>query len=92
MLYASTVRPFDHQGLRAAAESADPSVLLVEPYLVGTSAHEAGKALWHMPHRLRSAGVRRDVEVRAYGRPEDHDAVHGLDPAGIRATLREFLS
>jgi transketolase len=91
VLYAATIRPFDHVGLRAAAQSTDPSVLLVEPYLAGTSAHQATEALSDMPHRLRSLGVRRDVEVRAYGTPEDHDAVHGLDAAGIRAALKEFL-
>lgn len=91
VLYATTVRPFDHVGLRAATESTDPSVVLVEPYLAGTSAHAVAEALWDLPHRLRSLGVRRDVEVRAYGQAEDHDAVHGLDPAGIKAALREFL-
>jgi transketolase len=91
VLYAMTVRPFDHVGLRAAAQSTNPSVLLVEPYLAGTSAHEAAEALWDMPHRLRSLGVRRDVEIRAYGEPDDHDAVHGLDAAGIKAALGKFL-
>jgi transketolase len=91
VLYASTIRPFDHVGLRAAAQSANPAVLLVEPYLAGTSAHEVAEALADVPHRLRSAGVRRDIEVRAYGKPEDHDAVHGLDAAGIRAALEAFL-
>ncbi|TDP97158.1 transketolase family protein [Labedaea rhizosphaerae] len=91
VLYAATVRPFDHVGLRAAAQSTNPSVLLVEPYLAGTSAHQVAEALWDMPHRLRSLGVRRDVEVRAYGRPEDHDGVHGLDAAGIRSALTGFL-
>jgi transketolase len=93
VLYASTVRPFDHAGLRAATsatgERAD--VVLVEPYLAGTSAHEVARALDDVPHRLRTVGVRRDIEVRAYGKPEDHDAVHGLDAAGIASTVRSFL-
>lgn len=88
VLYASTVRPFDHAGLRAAVHAASANIVLVEPYLAGTSAHEVATALADVPHRLRSAGVRRDVEVRAYGTPEEHDAVHGLDPAGIASTVR----
>jgi transketolase len=88
VLYASTVRPFDHAGLRAAVAAAHPDVVLVEPYLVGTSAHEVAEALRDVPHRLRSVGVRRDHEVRAYGTAEDHDAVHGLDAAGIAAAVR----
>jgi transketolase len=90
VLYANTVRPFDHAGLRAAVADR-PDVVLVEPYLRGTSAHEVSDALADIPHRLRSIGVRRDVEVRAYGTAEDHDAIHGLDAASIAAELRSFL-
>ncbi|OLF16119.1 transketolase family protein [Actinophytocola xanthii] len=88
VLYASTVRPFDRAGLRAAVAAAGPEVVLVEPYLAGTSAHEVAEALADVPHRLRALGVRRDVEVRAYGTAADHDAVHGLDAAGIAAAVR----
>ncbi|MPZ81129.1 MAG: transketolase [Actinophytocola sp.] len=90
VLYANTVRPFDHAGLRAAlGDRAD--VVLVEPYLAGTSAHEVAVALGDVPHRLRALGVRRDVEVRAYGTAPEHDAVHGLDPAGLTESIRSFL-
>ncbi len=97
VLYANTVRPFDHATLRAAVDSATAvdrttaNVVLVEPYLAGTSAHAVATALEDVPHRLRSLGVRRDVEVRAYGTAADHDAVHGLDPAGIAQSVRQFL-
>jgi len=91
VLYASTVRPFDGEGLRDAVADATPDVVLVEPYLAGTSAHAVGEALADVPHRLRSLGVRRDVEVRAYGTAPEHDAVHGLDAAGIAASVRAFL-
>lgn len=91
VLYAATVRPFDHAGLRAAVAGAVPHVVLVEPYLRGTSAHEVSEALRDIPHRLRSLGVRRDAEVRAYGTAEQHDAVHGIDAAGIAATVRDVL-
>ena len=88
VLYASTVRPFDHRGLRAAGHT---DVVLVEPYLAGTSAHEVAMAFDDVAHRLRALGVRRDIEVRAYGTAEEHDAVHGLDAAGIAQAVREFI-
>lgn len=88
VLYTSTVRPFDHHGLRAAGHT---DVVLVEPYLAGTSAHEVAEAFADVAHRLRSIGVRRDAEVRAYGTATEHDRLHGLDPAGIAATIRAFL-
>lgn len=91
VLYANTVRPFDHTGLRAAVEDAAANVVLVEPYLAGTSAHEVATALADVPHRLRSLGVRRDIEVRAYGTAPEHDSVHGLDVAGIAESVRSVL-
>ncbi|WAL67311.1 transketolase [Amycolatopsis cynarae] len=90
VLYAATIRPFDAAGLRAAVgEVAD--VMLVEPYQAGTSAHHVGEALADVPHRLRSLGTQRDVEVRQYGEVTDHDFVHGLDVAGITAAARAFF-
>jgi transketolase len=88
VLYASTVRPFDRLGLRAAGHT---DVVLVEPYLAGTSAHEVAIAFDDVGHRLRALGVRRDMEVRAYGTAEEHDAVHGLDAEGIAAAVRGFI-
>ena len=92
VLYANTVRPFDHAGLRAAVGAAEANVVLVEPYLAGTSAHEVATALADVPHRLRTVGVRRDIEVRAYGTPLEHDAVHGLDAPGIAEVVRRAIS
>jgi transketolase len=85
--YATTVRPFDADGLRAMTGDA---VVLVEPYLAGTSARVVAEALEERPHRLLSLGVRR-TEVRRYGTPEDHARLHGLDPAGLRASVTGFL-
>lgn len=85
--YATTVRPFDADGLRALTGNA---VVLVEPYLAGTSARVVAEALEERPHRLLSLGVRR-TEVRRYGTPEDHARLHGLDPAGLRASVTGFL-
>ncbi|GAA1981715.1 transketolase [Amycolatopsis minnesotensis] len=91
VLYASTIRPFDAAGLRAAVDAAAPDVVLVEPYLAGTSAHAVAEALRGVRHRLLSLGTTRDSEVRIYGEPEDHDVAHGLDEGGIAAAVKTFL-
>ena len=91
VLYASTIRPFDSAGLRSAVLAASPSVVLVEPYLAGTSAYWVTEALSDVPHRLRSLGVRRDAEVRTYGEIPDHDLAHGLDAGSLRLSIRDFL-
>ena len=89
VLYASTVRPFDGRSLRAVLGT--PDVVLVEPYLEGTSARCVNDALVDVPHRLLSLGVARG-ELRRYGTPADHAAAHGLDAAGLRRSLTSFLA
>ena len=89
ILYASTVRPFDSQGLREALTS--PSVVLVEPYLAGTSSAEVSKALEDTPHRLLALGVAKN-EHRHYGNHLEHDQAHSLDAAGIRRRITSFLA
>jgi transketolase len=104
--YATTVRPFDGEGLRAlvsasasgtgtvsgtASASGTGTVVLVEPYLAGTSAHAVSEALAGRPHRLLSLGVPR-AELRRYGTPADHAARYGLDAAGIRRSVTGFLA
>lgn len=90
--YAATVRPFDRGGLnRIAAAAAHADVMVVEPYMRGTSAHEVAEALGDRRHRQLGLGVVRDREVRGYGTPEDHDRAHGLDIEGIAARAREFF-
>ncbi|MFJ1763980.1 transketolase family protein [Amycolatopsis sp. NPDC088138] len=91
VLYASTIRPFDAAGLRSAVLSSASSVVMVEPYLAGTSAYWVSEALSDVPHRLRSLGVRRDAEVRSYGEIADHDLAHGLDAGSLGLSIREFL-
>jgi len=87
--YLATVRPFPHAELRdALADGTD--VVLVEPYLAGTSASEVAVALRDRPHRLLTLGV-PNAEFRHYGTGAEHRAAHGLDPEGIRASLEEFL-
>ena len=92
--YTTTVRPFDGEGLRALVASSGSSgsgaVVLVEPYLAGTSAHCVSEALAGRAFRLLSLGVGRD-ELRRYGTPADQAAWRGLDAGGIRRSLTEFL-
>ena len=87
--YISTVRPFPQIELRdAVADSTD--VVLVEPYLAGTSAAEVARALVERPHRLLALGV-PNGEFRHYGTGAEHRAAHGLDAAGIGRSLEGFL-
>jgi len=92
VLYTATVRPFDADGLRRAVHAADRAdVLLVEPYLEGTSTHLVAEALADLPARVRSLGVQREAELRAYGTVEDHDAAHDLDALGVAAAVRRMF-
>jgi transketolase len=88
VLYAATVRPFDGDTLRTQLR--EPTVILVEPYLQGTSAMWISEALRATPHRLLAIGVRR-MEHRHYGTPEQHDKAHGLDVASLRHRIGQFL-
>jgi transketolase len=87
--YLATVRPFQREGVRdALADGTD--VVLVEPYLAGTSAAEVAVALREQPHRLLALGV-PNAEFRHYGTGAEHRAAHGLDAAGIVRSLESFL-
>ncbi|MFJ3927082.1 transketolase family protein [Streptomyces sp. NPDC090022] len=91
VLYATTVRPFDDAALRAAVGRGPADVVLVEPYLAGTSTTAAGDALADRPHRVLGLGVGR-AELRRYGTVEQHTAAHGLDPHSLRARITTFLA
>jgi transketolase len=87
--YLATVRPFDHAGLRdALGDGTD--VVLVEPYLAGTSAAEVAAALVDRPHRLLALGV-PNAEFRHYGTGEEHRRAHGLDAAGLGTSIERFI-
>ncbi|MGW0858135.1 transketolase family protein [Streptomyces sp. NPDC002690] len=90
VLYATTVRPFDRGGLRRATGAGTADVVLVEPYLAGTSVAVATEALLDRPHRVLGLGVGR-AELRRYGRMDEHVAAHGLDAAGLRGRITHFL-
>jgi transketolase len=87
VLYATTVRPFDVAGLRETLSV--PDVVMVEPYLAGTSSAVVSDALVDVPHRLLALGV-REQDLRTYGTAAEHDGMHGLDAAGIRRSLDSF--
>lgn len=87
--YLARVRPFPGAALREALGEGT-EVVLVEPYLASTSSAEISRALVDRPHRLLALGVGK-AELRRYGTGAEHRAAHGLDAAGIRASLDAFL-
>ncbi|WP_324785798.1 transketolase [Streptomyces sp. H51] len=91
VLYATTVRPFDSAALRRATGAAGTDVVLVEPYLAGTSTAVANDALADLPHRVLGLGVGRR-ELRRYGRLEEHVAAHGLDAGSLRERIAGFVA
>ena len=88
LAYTATVRPFPASELRALLRG--PEVVLVEPTLAGTSAGELARALADVPTRQLALGV-RNTELRRYGTGAEHRAAHGLDAAGIAASLAAFV-
>ncbi|BBJ45040.1 transketolase [Streptomyces antimycoticus] len=95
VLYATTVRPFDERALRATAgatagAAAAVDVVLVEPYLAGTSTAAVNDALADRPHRVLGLGIPRR-ELRRYGTIDEHLAGQGLDPASLRERISGFL-
>ena len=89
VLYAATVRPFDADGLRATLT--EPDVVIVEPYLAGTSTDQVTQALRGVRHRLLALGVGQ-AELRRYGTITEHDAAHGLDVPGLRRSIDDFFT
>lgn len=91
VLYAATVRPFDTAAVRQAVAAATPELVLVEPYLAGTSTRAAAETLLDTPHRILGIGVDQR-ELRRYGDPAEHAAAHGLDPRSLRERISRFLT
>ncbi len=86
--YTSTVLPFPAAALRAIATG---DVAIVEPYLAGTSSAALAEALRDRPRRLLALGV-PPLELRRYGRPDEHRRAYGLDAPGLRRSLEPFLA
>jgi len=88
VVYTARPFPLDAAALRRFVAQ---DLAWVEPYLEGTSAPAITEALRDRPIRLRSIGVGHD-ELRKYGTPEDHIAAWGLDAAGLRTSIGEFVA
>lgn len=88
VLYAVIVRPWDGATLRRFTSGSE--IILVEPYLAGTSTAEVAAALVDRPHRTLAIGVGHE-DPRRYGTRWEHDSAHGLDAAGIRGSISRFL-
>lgn len=84
VLYSTVPRPLDARGLRAEVIGSD--IVVVEPYLAGTSVVEVAAALSDRPMRIRAIGV-TEPELMHYGSPGELRSAHGLDAAGIRRAL-----
>jgi transketolase len=88
VVYTATPSPIDARGLRA--EVLGSEVLVVEPYLAGTTASRILEVLSDRPIRLRSHGV-SNLDVRMYGLPDEHRRFHGLDAGGIRSFVLDAV-
>jgi transketolase len=88
--YTNTPRPLDSAALRGLLPDSR-AVVLVEPYLAGTSSPLVADALTDLPHRLLALGVGRD-DLHRYGSPKDHARWHGLDAAGLRRSITGFVT
>jgi transketolase len=89
VLYAHSVRPFD--AATSCARAARPDVVLVEPWLAGTSARVGRR---RAARRAPPAAVARHRvwSCATTARPPSTSAAHGLDAAGIRRSLESFLA
>lgn len=88
VLHASTIRPFDIHTLRETLT--EPDVMLVEPYLAGTSVPQVDRVLADVRHRVLGVGVEAG-ERRRYGTVAEHDHANGLDVEGLAQSMAEFF-
>ncbi|MDV8021097.1 transketolase [Rhodococcus sp. IEGM 1330] len=88
VLHVSTIRPFDSRTLRATLT--EPDVMIVEPYLAGTSVPQIDRALADVRHRVSGIGVEAG-ERRKYGTVAEHDRANGLDVDGLSRSMDEFF-
>ena len=87
--YATSVEPFDHDGL-ASIVGSHPHVIAVEPWYEATVAPSLVIALGHTATRYDFVGVPRRF-VHDYGTWREIDADLGLDVEGIRARLTSYV-
>jgi transketolase len=79
--------PLDTELLRAAATE---TVVVVEPYLEGSTLGLLSMALGDAPRRYAAIGFPRE-ETRRYGTLEDHIRAAGLDAEALRSRLGSIL-
>ena len=87
--YATSLRPFDAEGLAAIAGDRT-LVVTVEPFYEGSAAPVLTEALRHLPARFVSIGVTRAF-IHGYGTPAELDRDLSLDAQAIRARLAGTL-
>jgi transketolase len=88
VLYATIVMRFDSWML---SDTGATEVVLVEPYLLGTSALQVSGALHDRPHQLMLLGM-RDMKMRNYGTLDDHIESHVLDADSFYDSISVFIS
>jgi transketolase len=88
--YATSLRPFDAEGLVAVAGDV-ARLVTVEPFYEGTASAAVTAAFRDRPMRFVSVGVPRSF-IHRYGEPEELDADLGLDEAGIRRRISSLLA
>ncbi len=87
VVHAVTVRPLDLVALRREVGLTDVAdVVLVEPYLSGTSTAVVNDALSDRPHRVFAHGVGRP-DLHRFGSIADHERAHRLDAASLREDI-----
>jgi transketolase len=89
VLYTAKPVPIDAKAL--AASVIGNHVVVVEPYLAGTTVPQIAKALSDRPMMIDAIGV-ANPELRHYGTPRELKASHGLDAGGIRRSMEDLLS
>lgn len=87
VIYTNVPMPLDARGL--AASVIGTHLVVVEPYLEGTSVAQVAKALSSRPMMIDAIGV-SDPELRQYGNSRELKAAHRLDAEGIRRSLVEL--
>jgi transketolase len=85
VVYATSLEPFDAEGLREIA-GASPDLVVVEPWYEGTAGPVIAAAFADRAARVRFIGVPRKF-IHRYGTMHELDEALGMDPAGIRARL-----
>ena len=88
--YATSLAPFDHDGLRAIAGDA-PNLIVVEPFYEATSSVVLAETFRGVAATITYLGVPRSF-IHSYGTPDELDADLGLDVAGLRARITGVLT